>query len=135
MKSFALLAACFATVEAWQVLLYSGDNCAGDSYFIENAAPCKQPENMPADFDAKSMQVIDVPSDLAVWAFTDNNVECNHGFGAPSNTYLVYGANGGTACHPYASLLILPGSFLLTVTHRLKSTKTGKWRIVSVESV
>lgn len=101
MKYLGLLAASFTAVKAWTVTLYGEAECTGTSYFVENAPPCRQPPNLPADFDAKSMFIHGVASDYFVFAFTDNNLECQwrSGTEAPLNTWVGYSANGGTACH------------------------------------
>ena len=110
MKSFALLTACLATVKAWEVLLYADDNCGGTGYSIKDQlASCSEPQGLPADFDGKSVQMVNVPVNHGIWIFTDGNQACNHLFGAPSGTYMSYNANGATACRPYVGCWIPPG--------------------------
>ena len=96
MQSFALLAACLAAVQAWQVLLYADQNCVGTGYFTQNVDGCKQPDNMPADFDAKSVQLVDVSVNWLVTIFTDRNTQCQPP--ALDNTWVAYDGTGVDQC-------------------------------------
>lgn len=98
MKSFGLLAASLTAVQAWQILLYTDTECRGTSYFVENRSGCRQPENMPSDFDAKSVQFVDLQNGAVVSIFTDNNYQCLEEIDDPA-TWLLFTSTGSTDCH------------------------------------
>ena len=96
MKSFALLAACFVSVEAFSARLYSGASCTGDYYSIGGQYGCRTPAGLPSDFDAQSVMVEGMKDGDSIYVVTDNNPTCDT---SRQHTWMMWSNPGANTCH------------------------------------